>query len=178
MGEKNISVFGLFTTMPVVENTVDALKTAGFRATDVSVLYPDNQGTKDFAHESHSKAPEGATTGAATGAAVGGVLGWLVGIGALTIPGLGPFLAAGPIVAALAGMGAAGTTGGVIGGLVGLGMPEYEAKRYEGRLRRGGILLSVHCDDREWARRAKEIIEKSGAEHVSSTAEATADYQP
>jgi hypothetical protein len=178
MAAKNLAVFGLFPTMPAVETAVDALRVAGFRATDVSVLYPDNQGTRDLAHEANTKAPEGATAGAATGAAVGGVLGWLVGIGALTIPGIGPFLAAGPIVAALAGAGAVGATGGVIGALAGMGMPEFEAKRYEGRLRRGGILLSVHCDDDEWARRAKDILEQQAAEHIASTAEATADYQP
>ena len=121
------------------------------------MLFPDNQGTKDFAHEKNTKAPEGATTGVAAGGIAGGVLGWLTGIGALAIPGLGPLIAAGPIVAALAGAGAIGTLGGIIGALAGMGIPEYEAKRYEGRIREGGMLLSVHCDNSDWVRRAKDF---------------------
>ena len=111
-----------------------------------------------------------------TGAVAGGVLGWLAGIGALAIPGLGPFIAAGPIMAALAGAGVGGMTGGLVGALVGIGIPEYEAKRYEGRIKSGGILLSVHCDDSEWTSKAKDILEKTGAEDVSSTGEASADF--
>ena len=146
------------------------LRQEEFRNTDISVLFPENEGTKDFAHEKNTKAPEGATTGAASGAIIGGGLGWLVGIGALAIPGLGPFIAAGPIMAALAGVGAGGAIGGVAGALIGMGIPEYEAKRYEGRVKEGGILLSVHCDDSNWTKRAKQILEHTGAEDVSSTA--------
>ena len=137
---------------------MDALRAAGYRNTDISVLFPDNRGTKDFAHEKNTKAPEGTTAGAASGLAIGGTLGWLAGIGALAIPGIGPFIAAGPIVAALAGAGAGGALGGLVGALVGMGIPEYEAKRYEGRIRSGGILMSVHCDNSEWVGRAKEIL--------------------
>jgi hypothetical protein len=176
MAGKNTAAFGIFTDRTQVENAVDALKMAGYRNTDISVLFPQNQGTKDFAHEKHTKAPEGATTGAGTGAAFGGVLGWLVGIGALAIPGAGPFIAAGPIMAALAGAGVGGTVGGIVGALVGLGVPEYEAKRYEGRIKGGGILLSVHCDNSEWTGKAKDILEEAGAEDVSSTGEASADF--
>src|ERR1700757_4264678 len=134
MAGKNTSVFGIYQTYEGVEKGVDALKTAGFRSTDISVLFPENVGTKDFAHEKSTKAPEGASAGAGTGAIVGGALGWLAGIGALAIPGVGPFIAAGPIVAALAGVGLGGTVGGITGALIGLGIPEYEAKRYEGRV--------------------------------------------
>jgi len=176
MAGKNTAAFGIYSSQDRVEYAVDQLRVAGFRNTDISVLFPDNVGTKDFAHEKHTKAPEGAAAGAGTGAVMGGALGWLVGIGALAIPGLGPFIAAGPIMAALAGAGVAGAVGGVMGALVGLGMPEYEAKRYEGRIKSGGILLSVHCDDSEWTKRAKKILEDSGAEDVSSTGESSADF--
>jgi len=176
MAGKNTAAFGIYSTQAAVENAVDALKTAGYRNTDISVLFPTNVGTKDFAHEKHTKAPEGATAGAGGGAVLGGALGWLAGIGALAIPGLGPFIAAGPIMAALAGAGVGGTVGGVVGGLIGLGMPEYEAKRYEGRIKKGDILLSVHCDDSEWTKKAKEILERTGAEDVSSTGESAADF--
>ena len=175
MAGKNTAVFGIYPTRVSVEGAVDALKAAGFRNSDISVLFPENTGTKDFAHEKKTKAPEGATTGAGTGALLGGGLGWLVGIGALAIPGLGPFIAAGPIVAALAGAGAGGAIGGLTGALVGMGIPEYEAKRYEGRVKDGGILLSVHSDDSQWTKKAKEILEHSGAQDVSSTGEATGD---
>src|ERR1700716_1903370 len=130
---KNIAVFGLYRTQLQVEEAVESLKAAGFRNTDISVLLPENAGSKDLGHEKHTKAPEGAAAGASSGAILGGALGWLVGIGALAIPGVGPFLAAGPIVVALAGVGAVGTLGGITGALVGTGMPEYEAIRYEGR---------------------------------------------
>jgi hypothetical protein len=176
MAGKKTAAFGIYPTRASVENAVDTLKDEGFRNTDISVLFPDNAGTKDFAHEKSTKAPEGAATGAGTGALLGGGLGWLVGIGALAIPGLGPFIAAGPIMAALAGAGVGGAVGGLTGALVGLGIPEYEAKRYEGRVKEGGILLSVHCDDSEWTQRAKAILERTGAEDVSSTGEASADY--
>ena len=178
MAGKNTAAFGIYTTRAAAENAVDALKAAGYRNTDISVLFPENAGTKDFAHEKNTKAPEGATAGAGTGVVVGGALGWLVGIGALAIPGVGPLVAAGPIVAALAGAGAAGATGGLVGGLVGAGIPEVEAKRYAGRIREGGYLVSVHCDDRTWAKRAEEILEATGGRDVVKTSEASADYKP
>jgi hypothetical protein len=158
------------------ENAVDALRLENFRNTDISALLPENLGTKDFAHEKNTKAPEGVTAGATTGAVVGGGLGWLAGIGALAIPGLGPFIAAGPIVALLAGAGAGGAIGGLTGALIGMGIPEYEAKRYEGRIKNGGILLSVHCDSSEWTNKAKKILERTGAQDVASAGEATADF--
>jgi hypothetical protein len=133
-------------------------------------------GSKDFGHKKGSKAPEGAATGAGSGAILGGALGWLVGIGALAIPGLGPFVVAGPIMAALAGAGMGGAAGGITGALIGMGIPEYVAKRYEGRVRDGGILLSVHSDNSDWTKRAKEVLERTGAQDISSSAEASADY--
>jgi hypothetical protein len=176
MAGKNTAAFGIYRDRISAENAVDVLRDANFRNTDISALLPENLGTKDFAHEKNTKAPEGATAGATTGAIVGGGLGWLVGIGALAIPGLGPFIAAGPIVAALAGVGAGGAIGGLTGALIGMGIPEYEAKRYEGRVKSGGILLSVHCDNTEWTKKAKDILERTGAEDVSSTGEASADF--
>jgi hypothetical protein len=140
------------------------------------VLFPDNEGTKDFAHEKNTKAPEGTAAGVGAGGAIGGTLGLLVGIGALAIPGLGPFIAAGPIMSVLAGMGAGGAVGGLVGALVGMGIPEYEAKRYDGRVRKGGILVSVHCDSSEWVSRAKDILKRTGAEDIASAGEAGADY--
>ena len=177
MAGKNTAVFGIYSTYESVERAVDALRAAGFRTTDISVLFPENVGTKDFAHEKGTKAPEGAATGASTGAVVGGTLGWLTGIGALAIPGLGPFIAAGPIMAALAGAGVGGAVGGVTGALIGMGIPEYEAKRYEGRVTKGGILLSVHSDNSDWTKRAKEVLERTGAEDISSTGETKGDTQ-
>ncbi len=176
MAGKNISTYGIYNTKRGVEDAIESLKNAGFRNTDISVLMQENLGSKDFGLEKETKAPEGATTGAGTGAAIGGVLGWLAGIGALAIPGIGPFIAAGPIVAALAGMGAGGTVGGITGGLIGMGIPEFEAKRYDGRIKKGGILLSVHCDDSEWSSKAKDILTHTGAEDISSTSEAKSDY--
>ena len=160
---KNTSVFGIYKTRDDASHAVEALRVAGFRNTDISALLPENVGTKDFAVEMNTKAPEGAATGASAGALLGGTLGWLAGIGALAIPGVGPFIAAGPIMGALAGVGAGAVTGGLIGTLTGYGMPEYEAKRYEGRIKSGAILLSVHCDSSEWTTRAKDILEKTGA---------------
>ena len=177
MSGKNTAVFGIYPTYGAVENAVDALRIAGFRNTDISVLFPENVGTKDFAHEKGTKAPEGATAGAGTGAVVGGTLGWLTGIGALAIPGVGPFIAAGPIIAALAGAGVGGAVGGVTGALIGMGIPEYEAKRYEGRVTKGGILLSVHSDNSDWTKRAKEVLEHTGAEDIASTGETKGDMQ-
>jgi hypothetical protein len=172
MAGKNTAVFGIYTDRSSVDRAVEALKAAGFSNNDVSALFPENQGTKDFAHEKNTKAPEGATTGAGTGALLGGGLGWLVGIGALAIPGLGPFIAAGPIMAALAGAGVGGAVGGLTGALIGMGIPEYEAKRYEGRVKDGGILLSVHSDNSNEIKKAKEILERTGAQDISSAGEA------
>src|SRR5260370_2782300 len=176
MAGKNTAVFGIYPHQASVENGVDALRAAGFSNTDISVLFPANQGTKDFAHEKETKAPEGAATGAGTGAVLGGGLGWLAGIGALAIPGLGPFIAAGPIMAALAGAGVGGAVGGMTGAVIGMGIPEYEAKGYEGRVKEGGILFSVHSDNSDWTKRAKEILQRTGAHDISSTGEAKADY--
>jgi hypothetical protein len=160
----------------VAESAVDRLLASGFRNEDISVLLQDNAGTKDFAHEKDTKAPEGTTTGVVAGGAIGGTLGLLAGIGALAIPGLGPFIAAGPIMGALAGIGSGGVVGGIIGALVGMGIPEYEAKRYEGRIKEGGILLSVHCDNSDWVKRAKDLLKDTGADDISSSGEASADY--
>lgn len=175
MAGKNTAAFGIYRTTADVDNAVDSLQTAGFRTTDISVLFPENEGTKDFAVKKNTKAPEGATTGAGTGAVLGGGLGLLAGIGALAIPGVGPFIAAGPIMAALAGAGAGGAIGGITGALIGMGIPEFEAKRYEGQVKEGGILLSVHCDDSEWTSKAKKVLEATGAHDVSSAGEAKAD---
>jgi hypothetical protein len=174
---KNTAVFGICIRISQLEQAIDSLKLAGFRSDDISVLFPDKEGTRDFAHEKHTKAPEGAAAGAGAGVVVGGTLGWLVGIGALAIPGLGPFIAAGPIMAALAGAGVGGTVGGLTGALVGMGIPEFEAKRYEGLVEKGGILLSVHSDSSEWAKKAKEILERAKLSDVSSTGEASADVK-
>jgi hypothetical protein len=176
MAGKNTAVFGIYRDRLGLENGVSALQEEGFRNTDISALFPDNEGTKDFAHEKNTKAPEGTAAGAGTGAVLGGTLGWLAGIGALAIPGVGPLIAAGPIVAALAGAGAGGAIGGITGALVGMGIPEYEAKRYEGRIKEGGVLLSVHSDNSDWTRKAKDILERTGAEDVSSAGEAKADF--
>jgi len=175
-GRKNIAVFGIYADQLTAEDAVDMLKDTGFRATDISILFPDNQGAKDFVHEKHTKAPEGAVAGGGSGAVIGGALGWLVGIGALAIPGAGPFIAAGPLMGMLGGIGVGTAVGGLTGALLGLGIPEYEARRYEGRIQRGGILLSVHCDDTEWSRRAKTILQQSGAEDVAAAGEAPADF--
>src|SRR5205807_4864314 len=151
---------------------VENLKAAGFSNNDISVLCPDKAGTRDFAHEQHTKAPEGAATGAGTGGVLGGALGWLVGIGAIAIPGLGPFIAAGPIMAALSGAAAGAALGGVTGALIGFGIPEYEAKRYEGKIKEGNVLISVHADNSTERERARTIFEEAGAEDISFTAEA------
>lgn len=176
MATRNISVFGLYPTRDSADAAVATLRTAGFRNTDISVLFPQNAGSKEFGHEKGTKSAEGAVAGGSTGAAIGGTLGWLAGIGMLAIPGAGPFIAAGPIVATLAGMGAGGAIGGTAGALVGLGLPEYLATRYEGRMRKGGILLSVHADDREWAAKGRLVLEQTGAEDLSSTGETHGDF--
>ena len=168
------SVLCIATTESQAVDIVDQLKAASFSGNDISVLLPDKSGSKDFAHVQHTKAPEGATTGGVAGGVVGGALGWLVGIGALAIPGVGPFIAAGPIMAALGGAAVAGAAGGIVGALIGLGIPEYEAKRYEGKLRSGNILISVHTESSEEISRAKEIFKQYGAEDISSTGESSA----
>jgi TusA-related sulfurtransferase len=175
----DLVAYAIYPDRQSFEAALDALRAAGFRNSDVSAILPErDRTTKDLAHEINTKVPEGAAAGAGTGAAVGGVLGWLVGIGALAIPGVGPLVAAGPIVAALAGAGAGGATGGLVGGLIGAGIPEVEAKRYAGRVREGGYLISVHCDDSTWCRRAKEILEATSGHDVVSTSEAAPDYRP
>ena len=176
MAGKNTAAFGIYATREMAESAVDRLTGAGFRSEDISVLLQDNVGTKDFAHEKHTKAPEGATTGAVAGGVIGGTIGVLAGIGLLAVPGLGPLIAAGPIIAALTGVGSGGLVGGVIGALVGMGIPEYEAKRYEGRIKEGGILLSVHCDNSDWVAKAKDVLRHTGAEDIASAEEASADF--
>jgi len=175
MTSKQTAVFGIYQTEKQAERTVEDLLSAGFSNDDISVLLPDNQGTKDFAHAKSTKAPEGTTAGVTTGGVIGGALGLLAGIGALAIPGVGPFIAAGPIMGALAGLGVGGAVGGLIGALVGMGIPEYEAKRYEGHIRAGGVLLSVHCDTSEEITRAKDLLKHTGAQDISSSGEAKAD---
>jgi len=176
MAVKNIAAFGIYPDQGTVNDAVESLKSAGFRHTDISVLFPENLGSKDFAHEKHTKAPEGAVAGGGSGAVVGAALGWLVGAGSLLVPGLEAMQAAGPVVGMLGGMGAGVTLGGLVGALIGFGVPEYEAKRYEGRVRKGGILLSVHCDNSEWAKTARTILKKTGASDISTTGEARADF--
>jgi hypothetical protein len=175
MAEKKTAVFGIYSTREAAERAADAIVNAGFSPADISVLLPENLGNRSIGTEKATKAPEGATAGGTTGAVLGGALGMLAGIGALAIPGVGPLIAAGPIMATLAGAGVGGAIGGITGALVGLGIPEYEAKRYEGRIQKGGILLSVHCPSSDDVKRAKEIIERTGGEDVSSTSEASVD---
>jgi hypothetical protein len=176
MSGKKIGVFGIYSTRTGVESAVDALVRAGFPSPDISVLLPENlAGTKEMGTEKATKAPEGAAAGATTGGVIGGTLGVLAGIGLLAIPGLGPFIAAGPIMAGLAGLGVGGAVGGVTGALIGAGIPEFEAKRYQARLQKGGILLSVHCDTSEEVKRAKDVLKATGAEDVTSTGEAPVD---
>jgi len=165
------SVFCLARDQEHASRIVDDLKVAGFSNQDISVLLPDKTTTREFAHHKETKAPEGATTGVVTGGAIGGVLGWLVGIGALSIPGLGPFIAAGPIMAALSGSAVGAAAGGLTGALIGMGIPEYEAKRYEGRVKEGKVLVSVHSDNADETRRAKEIFERANAEDISTAGE-------
>ena len=167
------AVFCIVKSIALAKDIVNKLKVMGFSEDDISVLFPDRSGTKDFAYEQHTKAPEGATAGGLVGASAGGVLGWLAGIGTLAIPGVGPVLAAGPLLAALAGVAIGGTTGGLIGALVGLGVPEFEAKRYEGKLREGSMLISVHAEDAKQRARAKDVFEVAGAEDICYTSEAT-----
>lgn len=172
---KNKAVFGIYNSTSDAERAVDALLRAGFSNNDISVLLPDDKSTREFAHQKDTKAPEGTTTGGVAGGVIGGTLGLLAGIGALAIPGIGPFIAAGPIMGALAGLGAGGVVGGVIGALVGMGIPEYEAKRYEGRLKKGGVLLSVHCNTSDEIKRAEDMLKGTGAEDISSASESSSD---
>lgn len=172
MAKKEV-IFGICTNRNILESVVEALKTAGFPAADVALLAPESFGQSGLTMEKTSKAPEGAAVGAGSGLLLGGALGWFVGVGALAIPGVGPFIAAGPILAALAGAGVGSAVGSVAGGLVGMGIPEYEAKRYEGKITAGGTLLSIHCETAEQRDRAKQILLAAGAEDVSSTTAST-----
>jgi hypothetical protein len=174
MAGKNTAVFGIYRNSGEAERAVDRIVAAGFSNNDISVLLPDNSSSKEFAHEKNTKAPEGTTTGVTAGGAVGGTLGLLAGIGALAIPGLGPFIAAGPIMGALAGLGVGGAIGGLIGALVGMGIPEYEAKRYEGRVKDGGVLLSVHCNSSDEVSLAEDLLKQTGAQDISSAGEKAA----
>lgn len=175
MSDAKIAVFGIYYTGKQAERSVDDLMAAGFLSDDISVLLPDHEGTKSFAHEKNTKAPEGTAAGVTAGGAIGGALGLLAGMGVLAIPGVGPFLAAGPIMAGLAGLGAGAAVGGLVGALVGMGIPEYEAKRYAGRIKEGGVLLSVHCDSTDKVNRAKDLLKHTGAQDIASTSEASAD---
>ena len=170
---KNNAVIGLVATQAQAETIVESLKASGFSNDDISALLPDKRGTKDFAHEKNTKAPEGAVAGASAGGTIGGVLGLLAGIGALAIPGLGPFIAAGPIMAAMSGVAAGAAMGGLAGGLIGMGVPEIEAKKYQGKVKNGNILLAVHVDDGDEQKRAKNILEKGGATDIATTGEKT-----
>ena len=167
------SIFCIAANELQANRIIDDLRVAGFSGNDISVLFPDKSSTKNFAHEKNTKAPEGAVGGARAGVVVGATLGWLAGIGSLAIPGLGPFIAAGPIMAALSGAGVGGVVGGVAGGLIGLGVPEIEAKRYEGRVKNGNLLISVHSDNSEETKRAKEIFEQAGAEDICTAGESS-----
>lgn len=169
MDTKSKAVFGIFSSRGEAERAVDVLIDAGFPSTCISVLLPDTRSTLDLAHEKHTKAPEGTTAGATVGGVIGGTLGLLAGAGALAVPGIGPLLAAGPIVAGLAGLGAGGAVGGLVGALAGMGVPEYEAKSYEGRVKGGGTLLSVHCETSEQVDRARHLLAGAGATDISST---------
>ena len=175
MAGKNTAVFGIYPTADQAERAVDVLMSAGFASANISVLLPDNRSTREFAHEKATKAPEGATTGVTAGGVIGGTIGVLAGVGALAIPGIGPFIAAGPIMAGLAGLGVGGAVGGIVGALVGMGIPEYEAKRYEGQVKDGGSLLSVHCDTADQVKRAKDLLRGSGARDIASTGESAGD---
>lgn len=175
MAGKNTAVFGIYRSGESAERAVDSIIAAGFPSADISVLLPDTRSTKAFAHEKDTKAPEGTTAGVTTGGAIGGTLGVLAGIGALAIPGVGPLIAAGPIMAGLAGLGIGGAVGGIVGALVGMGIPEYEAKRYEGQVKGGGTLLSVHCDTSEEISRAKDLLKSTGATDIASSGESASD---
>jgi hypothetical protein len=167
------AVFGILPDYRQAERVVGLLKDAGFSSSDISVLLSDKSGTRDFAHEHSTKAPEGAATGAGAGGVLGGTLGWLAGIGSLAIPGVGPFIAAGPIMAALSGAAVGAALGGMTGALIGLGIPEYEAKRYEGKIKGGNVLIAVHTDDGDQRDRARKILEQVGAVDIGTSGEAS-----
>jgi len=173
---KNTSVIGIYEDRATVSDVIDVLQKNGYRATDISVLSSENHGTKDFAHEKHTRAPAGAGIGAAVGAVVGAAAAWFISNQTVTITGLGPLVAAGPLLAAWAGAGAGGALGWIVGLLAGLRLTDYIAKRYAGRIRRGGVLLSVHCDSPEWCERAKKTLKDTGARDISSAAESAAAY--
>jgi len=175
MANKNTAVFGIYATPGTAEAAVDHLLARGFPSSAISVLLPDDESTRAFAHEKSTKAPEGTAAGVTTGGVIGGTLGLLTGLGLLAIPGLGPIIAAGPIMATLAGVGAGGAVGGIVGALVGMGIPEYEAKRYEGAVKGGGTLLSVHCDTSEQIDVAKQALKDTGARDISSAGEAASN---
>jgi len=175
MENKKTAVFGIYSNLEKAESAVDHLLKEGFSQSDVSILVADSDTTRDFAHRKATKAPEGTATGATAGGVLGGTFALLVGIGALAIPGLGPLIAAGPIMATLVGVGAGGALGGLVGALVGAGIPEYEAKRYEGHVKNGGVLMSVHCDSSDEIKRAKGFLKATGAEDISSSGEAAGD---
>jgi len=174
MAGRNTAVFGIYRTSDDAERAVEALIGAGFASGDISVLLPDTRSSREFAHQKETKAPEGTAAGVTAGGVIGGALGVLAGVGALAIPGLGPFIAAGPNMAGLAGLGVGGAVGGLLGALIGMGIPEYEAKRYEGRVRDGGNLLSVHCDTAKQVRAAKELLKETGAQDVAAAGESAA----
>ncbi len=176
MSSKNTAGFGIYATPSTAESAVDHLLTKGFTNANISVLLPDDDTTRAFAHQKHTKAPEGTATGVTTGGVIGGTLGLLAGVGALAIPGVGPLIAAGPIMGALAGLGVGGAVGGIVGALVGMGIPEFEAKRYEGAVKEGGTLLSVHCDTSEQIDTAKDALKETGARDISSTSEANSGH--
>jgi len=162
------SVFGIVRTREEAETVIRKLKDTGFSSDSISLLLPESS----FDLEEHAtKAPEGAATGGTTGFILGGVLGWLAGIGSLAIPGVGPFLAAGPIFAALSGAAVGAAFGGITGALIGMGIPEYEARHYESRIREGNILVSIHTDLDVEAEKAREILERSGAEEIAYSGE-------
>jgi len=168
------AVFCIAKTEGQAQRIVVDLKSAGFNNNDISVLFPDKTGTRDFAHEHNTKAPEGTATGAGLGGLLGGALGWLAGLGSLALPGVGAFISAGPIMAALGGAAVGASVGGIAGALIGMGIPEFEAKRYEGRIKEGNYLISVHTEDSTQRGKAKEIFERAGAEDISSAGESSA----
>jgi len=174
--QENLVTYAIYPTRVFAKNGVQSLQNAGFRTADISVMFASPATSKEFAHTNETKSPEGATIGGGAGAVVGGVLGLLAGIGVLAIPGAGPFIAAGPILGTLAGTGVGGLSGGLIGALVGAGFPEYEARRYEGRIKEGGILISVHSDDKDWRTLAEKTLKDTGATDISSSAESSADF--
>jgi hypothetical protein len=176
MAEQNRATFGIFRDRTTVEHTAEILRRAGFRGTDISALFPENEGTKDLAFAKCTKSPEGTAAGMSIGGVVGGTIGWLAASGVLAIPALVPYLVAGPIVDTLAGVGLGAVVGGFVGALIGMGRPEYEARRYQGQIRRGSILMSVHCDSSNWVKRAKSILKDVGAEDIASAGEARADF--